>query len=329
MPYDTDLVSHFIAVNECLQKIGGRAELDPENLGLKLRARGKYVELQPQFIFTKDDSVAYSPKLVEGAQDFCGWRPYFNRVWPLAISKLDFKTFCKEQGLPTPRHWFNQKEVDGTVILKKARSSFAQGISGPFTAADARAGAFSLAGGEYFEEFTPGQIAKIWYWGDSPLCLELRAMPSVVGDGKLNVLELAAKASLPFSPANMDALNAIAKMQGLKIDSVVPSGKTVIIDFLYTSMMHPVTVWIGNQNVLGKYVNSPLMERLKKAGKSFVQAMPEDIRHTTVYSIDAIVDAQDTAWFLEMNCNPVVHPDMYPSMFDGLFGDNSSAPKSN
>ena len=38
------------------------------------------------------------------------------------------------------------------------------------------------------------------------------------------------------------------------------------------------------------------------------------------FVLDAIVDAQDQPWFLEVNSNPQWHPDIYAPMLDGLCG---------
>ena len=33
-----------------------------------------------------------------------------------------------------------------------------------------------------------------------------------------------------------------------------------------------------------------------------------------MFALDAIVDQEGQAWFLEMNSNPMVHPDLYGAM---------------
>ncbi|HZX85272.1 MAG TPA: hypothetical protein VFF19_16995 [Reyranella sp.] len=38
-----------------------------------------------------------------------------------------------------------------------------------------------------------------------------------------------------------------------------------------------------------------------------------------MFTIDASVDAQSQAWLLEMNSNPMVHPDVYPAMLKSIF----------
>lgn len=43
------------------------------------------------------------------------------------------------------------------------------------------------------------------------------------------------------------------------------------------------------------------------------------MRGTTLFTLDAMVDAQDHVWLLEMNSNPMVHPDAYPVMMTRLY----------
>jgi hypothetical protein len=63
MTYDVDLLTHIKSVNDSLRPHRGSAELDPETFNLKLRVKGKYVELQPQFIHFRDEVMGFSPKL--------------------------------------------------------------------------------------------------------------------------------------------------------------------------------------------------------------------------------------------------------------------------
>jgi hypothetical protein len=76
MAYDGDLLYHIQAVNDCIRGVKGTAELNPENLNLQVRARGRCLDLLPQFIFPKEGSVAFSPKIVAEAYAFCGWRSH-------------------------------------------------------------------------------------------------------------------------------------------------------------------------------------------------------------------------------------------------------------
>jgi hypothetical protein len=325
MTYDVDLLTHIQSVNNSLCQFGGSAELDPETLNLKLRAKGKYIELQPQFILPKDGSMAFTPKLINEAQDFCGWRPYFNRVWPIAIDKLSFKDFCRKNALSTPKQFSAPMDVDTNVIIKRSRSSFSQGIVGPFTPAIVRSTTYSANDGSYFEEFIQGTIAKIWFWDSVPVCLVATPMPTIIGDGRNSLRTLIANQSLPYFPINWNAREVLAKFQGETLDAIPIPGKRVIVDFHYLSSFHDPATYQGNQNVLNQYAGSPLLKQLQRAGEAFWGAIPAEMRNGTVFSIDAIIDERQQAHFLEMNCNPIVHPDIYPYMFETWFGTRAPA----
>lgn len=322
MQYSVNMLAHFRAINECLSKFGGRAELNVETLRLEIRARGRRIELEPQFIFIHEGSLAYTPQLVPQVLDFSGWRGYFNRVWPLATDKLNFKEFCKTHRIRTPKTWSKPGDVSANAIIKRSRSSFAQGITSPLTPAMIQSGNYALAAGDFFEEFIEGKIVKVWYWNELPVCLDIVAMPSVVGDGKRRLRQLIDKIRQPIIAGDWQMWDAIARFQGLNLDSVVPQGQKVIVDFRYLSAAHPVS--LDNRNCIESYAASPLLRELSETGRTFWQGIPENFRENVIYSIDGILDDRNQLWYLEMNCNPIVHPDLYLPMLESYFGAAAS-----
>src|SRR5687767_13399811 len=102
MQHGVNLLAHVGAINECLASLNGRAELNLETLRLQIKAQGRQIELEPQFIFVHDGSMAFTPQLLPQIIDFSGWRAYFNRIWPLATDKLKFKEYCLNNGIRTP-----------------------------------------------------------------------------------------------------------------------------------------------------------------------------------------------------------------------------------
>jgi hypothetical protein len=62
-----------------------------------------------------------------------------------------------------------------------------------------------------------------------------------------------------------------------------------------------------------------LQEQLEEAGRILWKEIPDPMRQDTVYTVDAILDSRDCLWFLEMNSNPQVHPDVYLPMLRNLF----------
>jgi hypothetical protein len=78
---------------------------------------------------------------------------------------------------------------------------------------------------------------------------------------------------------------------------------------------------MANYNVLPATRDSAVVRQFKEAGPLFYDGIPATSKQDTVFVIDAIVDRDDKAWFLEMNCNSQQHPDVYDIMLGGLCGD--------
>jgi hypothetical protein len=324
MTYGANWFIHFRAICECLPAIGGRATCNMETGTLDIRARGRRVELHPQFgLFRPTGGVGYSPALVESAQFFIGWRPYFNRVWPLSFDKRSFKAFCSANGVAVPRLWTRAEEVEAPVLIKRAVSSFSEGIRGPFAPAAVTSSGLTLTTGEFFEEFVPGDIIKVWYWNAAPVCLEVLPMPTVTGDGTRTLRQLVKRIAIPHIECDWQECQAIVEYQGLSVDAVVPEGREVFVDFRYRSILHPVATDFPNTNVLATFAATPLMDQLRRSGEVFWLGIPEAHRQNTLYTVDGILDRTGTARFLEINSNPAAHPDVYPAMLESLFAPDA------
>jgi hypothetical protein len=320
MTYGSNWFIHFGAVSECLPKIGGRATCNMETGSLDIRARGRRVELFPQFgLFRPTGGVGYAQAPVESAQFFVGWRPYVNRVWPLSFDKRAFKAFCSANGVAVPRLWTRPEDVDADVLIKRAVSSFSEGICGPYAPAVLRSSGRVLARGEFFEEFILGDIVKVWYWNATPVCLEVLPMPTVTGDGVRTLRQLINRIKIPHIDCDWQECQAIVDYQGLSVDAIVPGGQEVLVDFRYRSILHPVLTDFPNTNVLAKFTGTPVMEQLGRSGEVFWQGIPEGVRQNTLFTVDGILDRNGTIRFCEINSNPAVHPDVYPVMLETIF----------
>jgi len=320
MPYNHSSLEHIRVISECLKRFDARARLDFETFTLEVRARGRRVELLPQFTFRQNGNLAYSPRLGAESTGFLGWRPYFNRVWPLSVDKTAFKEYCVSNQLPTPKQFAHVSEVATSVLIKRSRSSFGQGIVGPLSPQQLQSSSYRPTEGEFYEEFIHGEIAKIWFWNDKPVCLELVQMPSVVGDGHSAIHQLISKLKPLLGvvePTSWDTWAAVVAYQGVTLKTVLPPGKNVIVDFRFQSPLLPTSY--TNANVLASQ-KAPVRQQLDHAAKLFWNGIPEAVRQDTLYTVDAIVDPRQKLWFLEMNCNSLVHVDTYPAMFESLFG---------
>jgi hypothetical protein len=205
-------------------------------------------------------------------------------------------------------------------LVKHANSSFGMGMSGPFRTYDPRnLAAHASKEHGYYEAFVSGQIVKALYWDDRLVALDVKAPPSVTGDGKRSVRELMAAIVRPNVPQDeWQAYAEVAAYQGLSLDSVPARHQVVLVDFRYGTYAEPVT--LHNLNELRRSLDSPLIRQMRELGPPLWQGIPEDLRDCALYSVDAILDPQDRVWLLEMNCNPGCHPDCYEAMFVTLFG---------
>src|SRR5882724_5865974 len=313
MPYNYNAIVHTRAVKALLPRYSARAHLDINTFKLELRGRGKRIELHPQFVMRRNGARAYTPRMAIDAPGFLGWRPYFNKVWPAAVDKASFKEYCGHHELPTPKQFKSGDVVDVDVLVKRSRSSFGQGIVGPLRPEDFKRLNLTMADGEFVEAFIEGGIGKFWFWNDTLAVIEIWPMIDVQGDSHSTALQLIEAKRSTFAlllPDERDCWAAALRFQGIELATVIPKGKTAIVDFRYQSSLHPPSM--KNSNLLAEYRGTPVVEQLTAAGKVFWNAIPESVRENVVYTIDAIVDPRQKIWFLEMNCNPLMHPDVYP-----------------
>jgi len=268
--------------------------------------------------------MGYQQTLLDSAAFFVGWRPYVNRVWPLSFDKRAFKAFCRGNGVAVPRQWIRAEEVEADVLIKRGVSSFSEGISGPYTPEAVKRLGRALEDGEYFDEFILGDIVKVWYWNATPVTLEALPMPAVTGDGAHTLRQLINGIKLPHAGADWQAWQSAAEYQGLSLDAVVPSGRRLLVEFRYRSVLHPVSPNFPNLNVLAKFAGTPVMDQLRRAGEVFWRGIPEALRQDTVFTVDGILDRSGTIRFLEINCNPSLHPDVYLPMLEGLLAPRAT-----
>lgn len=321
MLYIVGLLNHLKRIQSCMAELEGDAYLNAKDLVLQVRARGKVCHLQPQFTFVKEGRIRYTAYFEQHVSGFAGWRPYFMKRWPAATEKLLFKRFALEHGLPTPPFWTSACTEVRDVLIKQNRSSFGVGIRGPFRDLQSPDAALRPEHDEYYEAFIPGRVAKAWYWNGGLVCLEVRPMPCLVGDGCSSVAELAATRSR--RPVDATALAWLAAFQGRTPAAVLREGESMLADFKYGTPFDPPCV--ENENVLASFAGSRIEAELRRAGMTSAQAIPKSLRANTLFTLDAVVDDEDRVWFLEMNSNPMVHPDTYAAILGSLFEVNIEA----
>ena len=180
---------HFREMNPALQTLGMDAWVNARDFSLTVCKGTHSIKLHPQFVVQRNGQTEYINEFRADVTRFIGWRPYLQKKWQLSDSKLAFKQYVSEQGLPTPRYATVAQPEFSNLLIKKDNSSFGRGIKGPFiNHLDAP---LDQSRGEYYEAYVPGKIVKLWFWHDQPVAAELAEMVGLLGNGNSTIEQLA------------------------------------------------------------------------------------------------------------------------------------------
>jgi len=318
----TGYLNHAASLQRAIADLGLRGHADVADFRLTVSDGSKETCWFPRFVgMLPDGRFAYSAQISELTTGFIGWLPYRGRSWRTA-DKRAFKTHAATHDIATPASSADATQLEGPFIVKRAMSSFGAGIRGPFARLDPNNARQRLQAGEWYEAFISGYIVKAFYWGADLTAIEFRKMPTVRGDGHATLRQLveSVRGRADARPHDWDSLTDLAHLCGLRsVDDVLAEGKEALIDFKYGSRYDRVLS--KNRNTIDRVRAIPaLAEQFENAGRVFAESIGTAAeRDTTFYTIDAIVDGGNKAWFLEMNCNPMVHPDAYPSMLRSFY----------
>jgi hypothetical protein len=315
-----DLLNHFKDLLPALEQAGVEAALNARTFHLTLRKDGKSCVLQPQFLVLQGGRQ-YTPKFGQNAARFIGWCPYHNKRWDMAREKLRFKAYAAANALLTPEHSDDPHAALQDVIVKRNVSSFSADIKGPFR----RSGdcALQASFGEFYERFVAGRSAKIFYWENRPICLELEKPPTVRGDGASSIRALVTeRAALLQKDLHAERCEGYLRYLGLSLEHVLPRGVEQAVDFRYGSTLN-LPSDMDNFD-LGRRMVPELAPQLVAIGDRLWAGIPEEVRENTLYTVDGVLDADNRLWLTEMNSNPFIHSFMYPTMVQALLGSGNA-----
>lgn len=324
MSYIHTFLVHAAAVQEAARPLGIEACVQLSDYSLRLTRGEQTYVWRPKFIAKVGDRLVYTETRGPGVSGFAGWMPYPLRQWPIATDKIAFKRFALANDIPTPPACFDPALIGGPFIIKKSSSSFGEGMRGPFLHYDAQDPAQQLADGEYYENFIVGHIAKAWCWGDQCVALHLDAPSIVVGDGRSTLRELVQKLPNASGDHEWDLVARLAAYCGVdSLTEVLQAGKEVLVEYRYGSKYEEPAS--GNPNVLPWLAATKVGEQLAEAARKGEGGISVPSEYgPSGYTLDAILDGEGTLWFLEMNCNPLIHPDMYSAAVATLSGSEDS-----
>ena len=289
--------------------------LDLATFRLSLGLGQREVELYPRFAGEIDGRFAYF-EYFAGDRAFVGWLPYQMRRWRLAGDKLTFKSAALSRGLRVPTAWREGPPRADDFIVKPVRGSFGRDMRGPFGPKHPYEG--ETADAAFFEQFIKGRSAKAWVWNSTLVALEILEPPVIFGDGVRTLREIAQTRRGSFDlTLSLDSSDDILRWQGVTADSVVEPGREIMLDYRYATPFDRNVVI--DRDVLAN-TDPRIRRQFEIAGRVLHEQIDQAAREDTMFTVDAVIDAQARVWFLEMNCHPMIHPAVYRPMLDSLFG---------
>jgi hypothetical protein len=316
MGFLTTFFNHAQAVQKAAGELGITASTQLADFGLRLELAGRTEVWSARFMARTGGRLAYTDALIPGTIGFAGWTPYAMRRWPVAVDKGAFKQFAFENGIPTPAACLEPSRIGGAFLIKKIDGSFGDGIRGPYLAYDAEDPDQQLQEGEYYENFIVGLIAKAWCWGDRCVAVHLHEPSTVTGDGGSTLRHLVEALPNTRGEHDWDLIVRLAAYCGIAgIEAVPPEGKQVLVEFRYGSRYERESY--DNPNVLDKIMGSELLRQFDEAAALLSRAIsPDPQLQRSMYTLDAVVNQDRDVQFLEMNCCPLVHPNLYRVMLE-------------
>lgn len=314
---------HLRCFRTACRAAGAEAIISLESWQAFVRQGEKHVVFYPQFQAAIKGQLQYQPVLTDDSSMFAGWSPYRLKRWETAVDKLAFKRYSESVGLETPRHWLKAQDVPEKtgVVVKSPKSSFGAHVLGPFR--DCGQHPLDIALGEYYEEFLEGKILKVWFWNAMPVCAESEGWSTVSGDGVQNLEQMTLQRATRFrSPDDaekallLDRSAQLFRYYGRGLDHVLAKGAKQVVDFRYGSFLMNA----ADRTVID-FARGELpswFDQIRDAGHKLHEAIPADTRPNTLFVADGMLLKDGRVRFLEVNCNPTIHPLVYPFMLRDL-----------
>jgi hypothetical protein len=319
------VLRHSLAASAAAARHGLQASIELPSFSLHLHGAGAPQRWRPRFVTRMGAGTAYTDVPVDDTVGFAGWLPYGPRRWPEGSGKAAFRRFAQANGLPQPAACIDPADLRGPFLVKGEKGSFGRGQRGPFLTCDAFDPAHRLREGEYYENFVPGWMAKGWCWGASCIALDLQRPPTVSSDGRSTVRALAGALGA-FAVQDTELLARLSAYCNVaSIDEVLPEGREVLVHYRWGADPRQLA------GAPGSLPPAPVPPGVQAqfdaaAQRSVACLAAAGLPAETLYTLDAVVDADGTTLFLEMNCNPLVHPAAYDTMVASAVAGAAPAP---
>lgn len=313
MSYILNSLQHLRAVRRWADTQGVQMHLSARSWSLTL-TRGQVVQrLVPRFVVHRDGRLCYV-RAFEEEGSFAGWHQPDQVGWSLARDKIAFKRHASAMGLRVPSGWNTAQAMANDFVLKRREGSFGAEVHGPYRAASWLFPE-SLEEDAYYEQFISGRSAKAWCWNGHVAALELIEPPHLVGDGQRSLHLLGAQRGNVGRALPLEKAVNMLSWQGLTVESVPDNGQKVLLDFKYTTPFDAPS--FENRNVW-QHQDERIKHQFARAASLLKTCLPVSLHGRGLFTLDAVLDEQDRAWFLEMNSHPMIHPDVYEPMLGTL-----------
>lgn len=315
MSYLTSPWNHLRAVRAWAAENDAHTAIDASTFRIEIRAHNRYFTLHPKFFASSGTGWLYVSDLAaDGITGFAGWLPYRSVQWPLSSDKRLFDAFVRRCGLRRPAVWSEDAEPRDWYLVKAARGSFGDQVSGPFAP---HAAAAALESDTFRESYVPGRALKVWFWGRRPFFAHLQDRPKVTGDGVRSIRTLLPSAEA-VRPGDDATLAACLAFQGVGPDTVLPIGKSAWMDFRYGRRVSPQRDTTTSDDAL-QTLPAHARKEIDRLGAALWSELEPMFGAPMLCSADAVLDSDHQVWWLEVNSNPALPPEGYPLVLGTLF----------
>lgn len=325
--------NHVLVIQAWCAANQGTAQIDVQTFELEIKARNRYFKLLPQFWQRMNGAPIHLPHITPDTDGFIGWLPYPPLQFRQLQDKLYFKQLLNANQQLTPARWQSPTEATTDYILKSSIGSFGMGLSRPYAKGTAPTNS-QLANTSnthanntspvFAEQFIHGKILKVWFWGGEAFHAHLHERPTITGDGASAVQDLVTQRLLALNQTwhNYPEADFVAQClayQGVTPTTVLEIDRTVWLDYRYGRRFARTESTLDADNAL-LTLGVGLQQQIAQIGHLLAIEVKKEYDLPILFAVDAVLDDQGRAWWLEINSSPMFPPTGYPKMLRTLFG---------
>ncbi len=317
--------NHVLAIQAWCAVNQGAAQIDVQTFELEIKARNRYFKLLPQFWQRMNGTPIHLPRITPDTEGFIGWLPYPPLQFQQLQDKLYFKRLLNANQQLTPAMWQSPSEATADYILKSSIGSFGMGLSRPYAKGTTPTETYPANAGNananntsavFAEQFIHGKILKVWFWGGEAFHAHLHERPIITGDGASAVQGLVTQRLLALNQTwhNYPEADFVAQClayQGVTPTTVLEVGRTVWLDYRYGRHFARTESALDADNALTT-LGAGLQQQIAQIGQLLAIEVKKEYDLPILFAVDAVLDDQGRAWWLEINSSPMFPPQATP-----------------